>query len=953
MKKQPTLCRLLLLIFFSTLFSAAPAQFSAVSNSAGTVTVTTVGGGFDWLNPASVSANDNVYATSLITGSNKSTFHLDAKNWGFQTSNSALPNFIPSNATINGIEVFVKLRKSNAGSIRDHVIQLLKNGSTAGANKARGNTRWPTTATEIQFGSNIDPWGTTWTAADLVNTGFGVRIQARNRGSKDAQAEVDHIRVKVYFNQIYFYSKSAGNLELTGTWGSNTDGSGVNPSNFTNDGQIFFLQNRATATLTANMTISGAGSKMVVGNGSTATELTIPASSSLNAVVDVAASSSLHINNTIIPALGGIADNTTVSYGAAAAQPVFGTTYFNLTLSGTGTKTLQPSGQGFSTVNNVLTIAAGVTMDNGGEDVLVNGAATGISNNGFAVGAGRYVYSNMDLSTNITGTGTYHNLEVDFGTTGAVRSLTLSNPTTITGALYLTDGTLANGSNLTMASGSSIRLADGSLGSSIAASSGYDVVYEPYTTASPKTTANELSGTPRHFTVQTGSGFTVLLNRNLVLSGNLQLNSGTLDPSASNYAITLAGHFTNNAVLTYRNNTTTLNGSAAQTINGAASQSFHSLVINNTGGGVQLNVPVTVNNQLSLTSGIVTTSFANLLSISAAASISGGSVAAYVNGPMQHVLAALSGTRFFPIGKAGAYRPVSLALSQATTSSTSYTAEVISGAPAARTLPTGISEVSSVRYYIISCSNNANVSSATATFSYDGDDNVTDPAGLRVVRSSGSDWLNLGGQGSAAPAGTITTNNFNSFSEFALAKTTMSVLPLSWSSFTAIARQGRVELNWTTSNESNVHQFVIERSEDSRSWTAIGTVAARNQVNNQYNYHDNVSGMRLYYRIRSVDLDGRPGYSRTVMIAGGEAGSFIIAGNPASNHVLNLLIYQQDLLQKPVEVTIVNMQGQVVFRKRELAQPLMRIYHGNLSAGSYLLMLRSGEQRFTASFVTQ
>src|SRR6266404_6783160 len=303
-----------LLLAAALCFIRASAQFSASSGQAGTVTTSATTQGTDWSNPSNVQFSDNVFATSLITGSNKATYYLDAKNWGFQSSNNTLTNYIQSAAVINGIEVFIKLKKTNVGNMRDNKIILLKAGGEAGSNKARGSTIWPGTATEIKFGSNIDLWGTTWTAADLANAGFGIRISGKNRGSKDAQAEIDYIHINIYFNQVYYYSKSAGNLELTTSWGINTDGSGANPSNFANNGQIFFLKNRTTATLTNNFSITGIYSKLVIGDAVAATALTIPSNYALNATVDITSLSNLTLSNTTIPTIGNISDNTTVTY---------------------------------------------------------------------------------------------------------------------------------------------------------------------------------------------------------------------------------------------------------------------------------------------------------------------------------------------------------------------------------------------------------------------------------------------------------------------------------------------------------------------------------------------------------------------------------------------------------------------------------------------------------------
>ena len=87
------------------------------------------------------------------------------------------------------------------------------------------------------------------------------------------------------------------------------------------------------------------------------------------------------------------------------------------------------------------------------------------------------------------------------------------------------------------------------------------------------------------------------------------------------------------------------------------------------------------------------------------------------------------------------------------------------------------------------------------------------------------------------------------------------LLPLNFLSFTAqLGANQQVNLEWQTSDETNVSHFVIERSTDGSSFTPIG------QVNfgpaNNYAFTDNnaVAG-KNYYRIESVDNDGYTQYS--------------------------------------------------------------------------------------------
>lgn len=147
-----------------------------------------------------------------------------------------------------------------------------------------------------------------------------------------------------------YYSKSIGNLDETATWGLNTDGTGTSPSNFTADGIIYEIRNRATSTIGANWTVSGSSSKIVVESG----DFTIPAGFAVTGTIDVNAGAELTIENTTQPTLGSIAIGSTIQYNNIAIT-IPQTTYSNLTLSGTGTKTF---------AGNTTTVAGNLLIDN-------------------------------------------------------------------------------------------------------------------------------------------------------------------------------------------------------------------------------------------------------------------------------------------------------------------------------------------------------------------------------------------------------------------------------------------------------------------------------------------------------------------------------------------------------------------------------------------------------------
>ena len=62
-----------------------------------------------------------------------------------------------------------------------------------------------------------------------------------------------------------YYSKSTGNLDATATWGTNTDGSGTAPADFTTASQTFHIANSNPGSFSGSTwTVSGTSSKIIL-----------------------------------------------------------------------------------------------------------------------------------------------------------------------------------------------------------------------------------------------------------------------------------------------------------------------------------------------------------------------------------------------------------------------------------------------------------------------------------------------------------------------------------------------------------------------------------------------------------------------------------------------------------------------------------------------------------------
>lgn len=97
------------------------------------------------------------------------------------------------------------------------------------------------------------------------------------------------------------------------------------------------------------------------------------------------------------------------------------------------------------------------------------------------------------------------------------------------------------------------------------------------------------------------------------------------------------------------------------------------------------------------------------------------------------------------------------------------------------------------------------------------------------------------------------------------------ILPVELLSFTATRQNNDVALQWKTAQETNSHHFEIEKSYDGTSFGAIANKTAAGNSNTilVYNYTDLNAGSyggTVYYRIKSVDIDGSFKYSNVVAV---------------------------------------------------------------------------------------
>lgn len=135
-------------------------------------------------------------------------------------------------------------------------------------------------------------------------------------------------------------------------------------------------------------------------------------------------------------------------------------------------------------------------------------------------------------------------------------------------------------------------------------------------------------------------------------------------------------------------------------------------------------------------------------------------------------------------------------------------------------------------------------------------------------------------------------------------------LPIKLSDFRAkLKNNSTASLQWTSEFESGSNKFVVERSLDGVSYSAIGEVPAAvySETRKSYSFDDVQLGERAaWYRLRLVDFDGKQDLSKTVYVnnkyATGGSPTFSVYPNPFKSDLQLIGIKASEINRKSVRV---------------------------------------------------
>lgn len=154
--------------------------------------------------------------------------------------------------------------------------------------------------------------------------------------------------------------------------------------------------------------------------------------------------------------------------------------------------------------------------------------------------------------------------------------------------------------------------------------------------------------------------------------------------------------------------------------------------------------------------------------------------------------------------------------------------------------------------------------------------------------------------------------------------------------------QEAVVLKWETASEENFDYFVIESSTDGSVFSEAGRVSGNGTTNKRNDYTFEASNPAIgktYYRLKSVDFDGRTETFKVVSATYSSEKSVKVFPNPVVDSNVNVEF--NFIPGENVTVSITNLNGMEVYR--QVINEQQNLLPLSVEAGTYLIQVKSAE----------
>lgn len=165
-----------------------------------------------------------------------------------------------------------------------------------------------------------------------------------------------------------------------------------------------------------------------------------------------------------------------------------------------------------------------------------------------------------------------------------------------------------------------------------------------------------------------------------------------------------------------------------------------------------------------------------------------------------------------------------------------------------------------------------------------------------------------------------------------------------------------IKLNWTTSNEININNFVVQNSLDGKNWKPIGMVSSNGKRNTEMNYTfvpENPLSGQNFYRLLIKNLDGSYQYSKVISpVITCSNPMLVVLPNPFKDKISIRFVADQN---EKINIRLIDGTGKLIINNmieaREGGNNIILNNLSNLSSGVYILSIKTREKIFIQKMV--
>ncbi len=188
------------------------------------------------------------------------------------------------------------------------------------------------------------------------------------------------------------------------------------------------------------------------------------------------------------------------------------------------------------------------------------------------------------------------------------------------------------------------------------------------------------------------------------------------------------------------------------------------------------------------------------------------------------------------------------------------------------------------------------------------------------------------------------------FSEFWLHGSIItSPLSVNLESFNAHCEDNHVRIKWTTASEQNSDYFVLERSRDGYTWTAVTTADGAGTTNSPNNYAvTDIANGEVYYRLKQFDFDGTQETFGPIHVHCGNAGNASLTVYPNPNNGTFTVAVNTDEALGESTIFVHDMNGKIVaVRDLNILSGTNTVHFENsdLMKGTYIVSIKERENK--------